>query len=106
MATMRDDDIVFVLKHGVGKKLCGANIFTAERINRATRDVESDKPRTMVVGVGDAEFLAEVSEADVTPTPSHTNIVRAYTCLVQHVRTEVVGPVDHAIFQASLAEGI
>ena len=106
MAAVSDDDIVLVLKHGVGKKLCGANILTAERVNRAAKDVESQKTGTMIVRVGDPKFLAEVSEAVVTPTPSHTDIVRAYTRLVQHVRAEVVGPVDHAIFQASLVEGI
>ena len=60
---MRDDDIVFVLKHGVGKKLCRANIFTAERVNRAARDVESQEAWAMIIGVGDTEFLAEVSDS-------------------------------------------
>ena len=103
---MGDDDIIFVLKYGVGKKFRGADIATAERVNRAAIDVEGQKTGTMVVGVSDTELLAQVSETVVIPTTSHADIVRTHTHLVQHVRAEVVGPIDHAIFHASLVEGI
>jgi hypothetical protein len=60
----------------------------------------------MIVRVGDTKFLAKVTETIVSPAPSDTDIVRSHTRLVQYVRTEVMRPVDHAIFQASLVEGI
>ncbi len=100
-----DDDIILVLKHGVGKKLRRANILTAERANRP-KDVDKQKTRTMVIGVGDTKLLAEVPETVVNATVGHADIVRAHSRFVQHVGAEVVRPIDHAIFQARLVEGI
>ena len=53
VATVGDDDIIFVLKHGVGEKLSVANVLTAEITDRAAIDVESQKTRTMIVGISD-----------------------------------------------------
>ena len=101
-----DDDIILVLKHRVRKELCGAHVLSAERPDRTPKDVESQEAWSVIIGVCDAEFLAEVAEADVSSAQSETNIVCAHTRLVQYVRAEVVGPVDDAIFQPSLVEGI
>jgi hypothetical protein len=47
-----------------------------------------------------------VPQAVVESPTVNANIVRAHTRFVQHIMTEVVGAIDHAIFQARLVEGI
>src|SRR5947208_17060414 len=100
MAAVGDDQIIFVLKHRVRKELLRTNIWIAEAANSRAEDVDSQKTRTMVIRIRDPELFPEVSETIVKRTIVHTDIVRAHSNFIQHVRTEVVGPIDHAIFQA------
>ena len=106
VTAVSDDESVFKLKHRVGKKFGGADAPSAEGADGRPVDVDLQQSRAMVVCIRDAKLLTQVPEAVVKSTIGHLNVVRAHSCFAQYVRTEVMGPVDHAIFQASLVEGI
>ena len=60
----------------------------------------------MVIRVSNSKLLTEVPETVVKPTIGHADIVRTHSNFVQHVGTEVMGPIDHAIFQARQIEAV
>src|SRR5207302_537915 len=55
------------------------------------------KTGTMVIRVSNSKLLTEVPETVVKPTIGHADIVRTHSNFVQHVGTEVMGRIDHAI---------
>jgi hypothetical protein len=106
VAAVGDDESVFELKHRVREELRGTDTSSAKGAYGHAEDVDLQQSRAMVVCIRDAKLFTQVPEAVVNPPVGHANVVRPHSCFGQYVGTEVVGPVNHTIFETRLVESI